>query len=609
MPDDRGSRPPLRQVLRTAGELLRASWRDLLLASLAWQLLTFALLSPAVALLTRLLFALDGRRTVANADLLAFALSPIGLASLLILGAAAATIAIGGATALFAVTVAARHGRRLLWWQALLLVGRRRRQMAGLAATLVMRAARAALPFLAALGAIFLLLLGEHDINYYLTAKPPAFWTALVLAGLVASGLGLVLGGLLARWSLALPLVLLEDTLATDALARSRAIVDRNGRWRTLLVIAGGPLLAGLLLVVGSAALALLGDLALAAATGHLRTTAVLLGVVIASETLLATTLTLLGNGAAVSLATAVFTASAPGEFPAAPEAPSQPPFALLKTPRLRSLALLGLPVVAAVFTAGLLADLQTPDRVLCIAHRAGGLLGPENSLQALRASIEAGADRAEIDVQRAADGVVMVAHDRDLMKAAGLPWRIAETPSARLRAPREDGGGGLPTLLEFCTTAGDAIDLCVELKYYGADPELAPATLEVLRQTGHLARCEVLSLNEAALRQVRGLAPEVRLGFLSSVALGKLTRLDVEVLAVAAPAATTVLIGDAARHRKAVYAWTLNDAQSISRALDRGVDGIITDDPRLVTQVLADRAELTDIERMLLRFAALQNR
>ena len=62
---------------------------------------------------------------------------------------------------------------------------------------------------------------------------------------------------------------------------------------------------------------------------------------------------------------------------------------------------------------------------------RAGA---PENTLSAFKAAIEVGADFAELDVQETADGVVVVLHDRDLMRMAGDPRRISDITLAEAR-------------------------------------------------------------------------------------------------------------------------------------------------------------------------------
>ncbi len=56
----------------------------------------------------------------------------------------------------------------------------------------------------------------------------------------------------------------------------------------------------------------------------------------------------------------------------------------------------------------------------------------------------------------------------------------------------------------------------------------------------------------------------------------------------------------------KQVFVWTVNDLVSMSRMMSLGVDGIITDEPELARNVLADRSKLSSIERLLIHTAVL---
>ncbi len=72
---------------------------------------------------------------------------------------------------------------------------------------------------------------------------------------------------------------------------------------------------------------------------------------------------------------------------------------------------------------------------VQVVAHRAGAIRAPENSLSALRLAIEEGADAAEIDVQLSRDGTIFVIHDRDLMRLASTPLEVSKATDAELLA------------------------------------------------------------------------------------------------------------------------------------------------------------------------------
>jgi glycerophosphoryl diester phosphodiesterase len=95
----------------------------------------------------------------------------------------------------------------------------------------------------------------------------------------------------------------------------------------------------------------------------------------------------------------------------------------------------------------------------------------------------------------------------------------------------------------------------------------------------------------------------------LSAVVLGDLTKMDVDFLAVSSSLATPTLIRSAHKAGREVYVWTVNDPLGMSTFLSRGVDGLITDEPALAREVMAERAELSSAERLLVELAVLFGR
>ena len=127
----------------------------------------------------------------------------------------------------------------------------------------------------------------------------------------------------------------------------------------------------------------------------------------------------------------------------------------------------------------------------------------PENTLSAFEAAIEVGADFAELDVQETSDGVVVVLHDRDLMRMAGDPRRISDITFAEARKldlgrrfSPEFAGERIPTLAEVIALARGKIKLQIELKYYGKDRGLAAKVAELIRREDFEDQCEVTSLD-----------------------------------------------------------------------------------------------------------------
>ena len=101
-------------------------------------------------------------------------------------------------------------------------------------------------------------------------------------------------------------------------------------------------------------------------------------------------------------------------------------------------------------------------------------------------------------------------------------------------------------------------------------------------------------------------IAPDIPVGYLASVNVGNLLRLNVNFLAVSSSKATSVLIRRARRRGLPVYAWTVNNVDGMLDLIERGVDGLITDDPALASEVLRQVQDLVPTERLLLRFRNL---
>ena len=110
----------------------------------------------------------------------------------------------------------------------------------------------------------------------------------------------------------------------------------------------------------------------------------------------------------------------------------------------------------------------------LIIGHRGAKGLAPENTLPAFRAGMAAGADGVEFDVQRTVDGHLVVFHDDDLKRLAGVDGRIVKRTLAMLReldvgryAGAQYAGEIIPTLDEVLDALPDDCFLNIEAKRF----------------------------------------------------------------------------------------------------------------------------------------------
>ena len=99
-------------------------------------------------------------------------------------------------------------------------------------------------------------------------------------------------------------------------------------------------------------------------------------------------------------------------------------------------------------------------------------------------------------------------------------------------------------------------------------------------------------------------LRPDWPVGLLTAVALGDLTKLEVDFYAVASSIATGRFIRNVHGLDREVYVWTVNEPVQMAAMMGLGIDNIITDEPALARSVLEERAEMNQIERLILLIA-----
>jgi glycerophosphoryl diester phosphodiesterase len=143
-----------------------------------------------------------------------------------------------------------------------------------------------------------------------------------------------------------------------------------------------------------------------------------------------------------------------------------------------------------------------------------------------------------------------------------------------------------------------------IELKYYGHDVRLEQRVAEIVEEEGMAEQVAVMSLKRAGIEKMHALRPDWRTGLLAARALGDLSRLDVDFLAVNTGQLSLGMIRRAHGAGKDVYVWTVDDPMTMSRMISMGVDGLITNEPALAREVMEARNALNAPERLALWLA-----
>lgn len=218
------------------------------------------------------------------------------------------------------------------------------------------------------------------------------------------------------------------------------------------------------------------------------------------------------------------------------------------------------------------------------IGHRGAAAVLPENTLVSFGRAWEIGADGVELDVRLTSDGEVVVFHDDDGQRLAGIVARVAETPYAVLAGWRVRGET-VPRLEEVLAQAPPHALTLIEIK---CGPEIWPKLEPILskfreRPIGLLtfhaelaaeAACKfpnvpvLLNLEPAASAQLETWVTFAVDHLLAGLSIGWSDALDQRAVRLIH------------RHQLLLAVWTVNDPAVLRMALSLGVDLLMTDDP-----------------------------
>ncbi|MBT3141451.1 glycerophosphodiester phosphodiesterase family protein [Falsiruegeria litorea] len=568
---------------------------------LSVRLLLLALVAPGVAGAINLAVSLSDQPALTDQDIAFFILSPLGfLATLTVL-----SLFLVAEVLSFSVMAASLRYRDSDLWQtaryAFALVVGRLRHLLLFAVHFVLRVLALMLPFVLIAGAIAWWALTEYDINYYLTFHPPEFMVAVGLIVVVVLAMAAVLLPRLSGWALALHLVLFENVAPNNAFKES---THQMAGKRTRLKIELALWLLMRVALAAAIAVCVTGLIAIIPVSdeGGLRLALTLSLSCVALGALAGLVLSATALGALAALLDGFFE----GKTPSPQTVSGQGNF------KARLIVVLGATAVAVVagiwMSSGLLEQVQAEDSVEIIAHRGAAGLRPENTMASIQKAIEDQADWVEIDVQETADDIVVVMHDSDFMKLAGVNLTIWDATMEDL-ADIDIGSWfdpayadeRTPTLRAVLEAAKDKAKVLIELKYYGHDVDLENRVIALVEELGMQDQVATMSLKYPAVLKMKELRPDWRSGVLAATAVGNLAGLDGDFLAVNANMATPGLIRSVQETGKELYVWTVNDPLKMSKMISMGVDGLITDEPALVHEVLSVRAQLSPAERLLL--------
>lgn len=222
---------------------------------------------------------------------------------------------------------------------------------------------------------------------------------------------------------------------------------------------------------------------------------------------------------------------------------------------------------------------------VLISAHRGDTDSAPENSMPSITSAIEKGIQSVEIDIQMTKDGVAVLNHDYSLKRVSGVSKRVSELTYVELSEiviGRDANGDAvhIPTLSEALAEAQGRIKLLLDLKPYGPSDELVRNVVGLVQYFGMEEDVYIQSFDSQTLKQIRAIAPEIKIGQILYFALGDLSALDVDFYTIEKVMLTEQLVERVHAAGREIWVWTVNSPSNIKEVLKFQIDGIITDYP-----------------------------
>ena len=241
----------------------------------------------------------------------------------------------------------------------------------------------------------------------------------------------------------------------------------------------------------------------------------------------------------------------------------------------------------------------------LAFAHRGGAAEAPENTMRAFARAISLGYLYLETDVYASADGVVLAFHDDRLDRLTGAKGTLASVNYAAIAPIRVNGAEPIPKLADILAAWPEA-----RLNIDPKSDDVVRPLIKLLREMNCLERVCVGSFSGKRLKALR---TEFGTQLCTSLGPSEVTRLKLfgrglgaiqfdgqcaqvpttwPVLGMQMCVVDSGFVEACHAHNLQVHVWTIDDRAEMEALLDLGVDGLMTDRPAVLKEVLEDRAQ-----------------
>ncbi len=256
----------------------------------------------------------------------------------------------------------------------------------------------------------------------------------------------------------------------------------------------------------------------------------------------------------------------------------------------------------------GLRSSAELAHETQVTAHRGASAEYPENTLPAFEAAADYGADWIELDVQQTSDGVLIVMHDTNLYRTAGLDKNVWDVTYEEIRELDVGSHKGaefadvrICTLAEVLETLKGKANLNIELKPTGHEEHFVEQVIDLINEYDMADECMVASMSYRVLTDAKAYDSNIRTIYVMKSAYGYFADLEnVDVFSVKHSYITEHIVQSVHLQGKQILAWTVNSKKTMERMINMGVDNLITDKPLTARQKVFEMANSTVINKYI---------
>jgi len=241
---------------------------------------------------------------------------------------------------------------------------------------------------------------------------------------------------------------------------------------------------------------------------------------------------------------------------------------------------------------------LQTP---IIFGHRGASKYAPENTIAAFELALQQGAGAFELDTKLSADGIPVVIHDQTVDRTTKGSGKVDQLRAKELHAmdagstfSKKYSNERIPLLEEVFMIFKNRALINVELKnYHNPFDKLPEIVFEIANRIDVLDQLLFSSFTPSSLNKIKRLIPEARVALLCQRGLlGDLLRS--KAFSSVSPDYIHPYFKDISKSfiekqhhmNRKVNTWTVNQQADMIELIKQGVDGIITDDPKLAYKI-----------------------